>query len=84
MPLQISTSSTYGQPPHPWATLTPNESKPRVVLTGTRYAYCFAQAAGHGYAATRACGTWSLHQYLNGAQLPDGSPSNSTLEFARR
>jgi hypothetical protein len=82
MPLRVSTSARYGQPLHSWSELAPGESRGRIVLTGTRYSYCFAQTAGQGYAATRACGSWTLHENLNGARLPDGSPASSTFEFA--
>ncbi len=81
VPVLITSDSRYGQPLREWTGLARGASAARIVLTGVRYGYCFAQARGDGYAATRACGTLTMHQTLMGARLPDGSPATSVFYF---
>jgi hypothetical protein len=80
MPVAISFNSGYGHPLRRWLALRVGETVERAVATGTRYGFCFSQPAGHGYAATRACGTLLVHQRLNGVTLPDGP---AVAEFFR-
>ena len=49
-----------------------------------RYGYCFSQAAGDGYAATRGCGSLIMRQILSGARPPDGAVATSYFYFLRR
>lgn len=79
--LAISSDSHYGAPLRSWAVLDRGEIRSRVLITGQRYGYCFAQAAGDGYAATRACGTSSWHQLVNGTRVPDGAPLTTYVRF---
>jgi hypothetical protein len=72
MPLVISYASRYGRPLQPWTALKRGAAASRPLVTGKRYGFCFSQAAGDGYTATRGCGTLVVHQRFNGVQLPDG------------
>lgn len=82
MPLDIAVSAGYGQPVGRWTTLVRGKLAGTVLVTGRRYGYCFSQAAGGGYAAARGCGTLVVHQYLNGAQLPDGAGITTLFDYA--
>jgi hypothetical protein len=84
VPLVISSDSHYGRPLRTWTVLDRGDVASRVVITGHRYGYCFAQAAGDGYAATRACGTTRWHQTVNGARVPDGAPLTTYVRFLVR
>jgi hypothetical protein len=77
----ITSDSRYGQPLRKWTELARGDKASRIVITGARYGYCFSQARGDGYAATRACGTLTMHQTLMGARLPDGPPATSVFYF---
>ena len=81
MPVLITSDSRYGQPLHTWTKLARGARVSRIVPTGVRYGYCFSQARGDGYAATRACGTLTMHETLMGARLPDGPPATSVFYF---
>jgi hypothetical protein len=84
MPLVVSFDSKYGQPLHMWTTIERGGSASRVVATGQRYGYCFSQAAGHGYAATRGCGTLTMHASFNGVRLHDGVAVTNHFYFLDR
>jgi hypothetical protein len=81
-PLTIAVSTSYGQPVRVWKTLVRGELVGTVLVTGRRYGYCFSQPVGGGYAPTRGCGTLVEHEYLNGAQLPDGAGINTLFDYA--
>lgn len=84
MPLEISVNAGYGRPMRRWITLARGGTMVRTVKTGTPYGYCFSQSAGDGYAATRACGVVTMHQYLNGTRLPDGPGALEQFDFTSR
>lgn len=82
-PLSIYLSGGPGQPLKGWHTLYVGDSVSQSVITGHRYGYCFVQAAADGYAATRGCGSMSVHQTLNGVQLPDGAAGTALFTFVK-
>jgi hypothetical protein len=81
-PVSISVSPGPDKPLVPWQTLLTGQATSETVDTGHRYGYCFAQAAAHGYAPTRACGTLVTHQTLDGARVPDGAATTTLFRFA--
>jgi hypothetical protein len=70
MPLVISYAGRYGRPLDAWTVLKRGDAASRPMVTGQRYGFCFSQAAGDGYTATRGCGTLVMHRRFNGVQLP--------------
>jgi hypothetical protein len=84
LPVVISANSGYRQSLRRWTALPLGGTAVRIVATGRRYGYCFSQAGGDGYAATRGCGTLVMHEYLNGTALPDGTAIADTFQFTGR
>ena len=81
MPVVITFSDGYGSALAPLTTLAKDESTSQALVTGTRYGYCFTQAAGDGFRGTRGCGTESWHETLNGVRMPSGSPLTTSINF---
>jgi hypothetical protein len=83
MPVVVSVSDGYAHPMRYLMTLLRGQDRAQTVVTGRWYGYCFSQGAGAGYAATRGCASMNLHEYLNGARLPDGAAATRNFGFAR-
>lgn len=84
MPVEISFDSRHGQKLHEWTALQFGGSATQIIVTGRWYGYCFSQAAGDRYAATRGCAALILHMTLNGARLPDGDAATRHFYFLHR
>ena len=84
MPLVIPYASRYGRALQALTVLRRATAASRPLVTGKRYGFCFSQAAGDGYTATRGCGTLVVHQRFNGVQLPDGPVLTERFLFEAR
>ena len=82
-PVSVSVSNGRGNPFHHWGTLRTGAFGSQGIVTERSYGYCFAQPAGAGYAATRACGTLIMHSYVNGVPTPGGEDVQLTISFVR-
>jgi hypothetical protein len=81
MPVTVAISNGYGAPLEPWQSFGPDQDSSQTLITGRSYGYCFSQPSGAGYAGARGCGTLVMHTYLNGIQVPDGSPVAINVGF---
>jgi hypothetical protein len=82
--VHVTVSDRYGHPLRPWTDFAPGHSVETGLVTGRRYGYCYSQRAASGYAATRACGSLTMHEYVNGARVPDGGTVQVTFTFTRK
>lgn len=82
--VHVAVSDRYGHPLRLWTDLAPGHSVETGLVTGRKYGYCYSQPAANGYTATQACGSLTMHQYINGARAPDGGTVQVTFTFTRK
>jgi hypothetical protein len=81
--VHVTVSDHYGHPLRPWTDFAPGHSVVAGLVTGREYGYCYSQAAADGYATAQACGSLTMHQYINGAKAPDGGTVQVTFTFTQ-